>query len=253
MLSESRASARASWGSDNGGRLRSAYGEKVTSRPYDRLKSLPGLADGEDMTTPSLTPAAGPTGSRKPSTEHLVLGVVLLVVLAAGAWFLTHRGSSTPPVATVLPKPAATSAAPASVAPTAVTPAAKPAASKVARAAFLKAGNKICATMNARQKALGDLPATTAAQADFLAKNVQLSVRALAQLRALKGPAGDAARLKTMFADVAKTNALGLAAQKRLAAGDQTGAYKVMEQVGDVADKANAAFKAYGLTVCAES
>lgn len=199
---------------------------------------------------PTLTPAEPTTPTSKISREHLVLGAILaVVVLGAAAWFLLKGGSGATATPKTMPgKPAATTTAAPAVA---VVPVAKKPVVTAQKAAFLKAGNKICTTMNAQEKALGNFPSTTtAAEAKFLAKSVAYTSHALARLRALHAPAGDAAKLKVMYADVAHLNALGAGAERALLAGNKPAAAKLMDQIAAAGDKANAAFNAYGLTVC---
>jgi hypothetical protein len=202
------------------------------------------------MTTPTLTPAEPTSRTSKISREHLVLGAILaVVVIGAAAWFLTKGGGGGTAAPQALPtKPAAVTAT--TTPPAAVVPVAKKPAVTAKKAAFLKAGNKICTTMNAKENALGEEPTTPAAEAKFLAKTASYTARALAQLRALHAPAGDAARLKTMFNDVVRLNGLTASAGKALLAGDKKTAEGLLNKVPAAARKANAAFNAYGLTVC---
>jgi hypothetical protein len=201
------------------------------------------------MTIPTMTPAEPTTTSTsKISREQLVLGAILaVIVIGAAAWFLLKGGGGSPGPTAQPTKPAATTTV---AAPVVVAPVAKKPAITAKKAAYLKAGNKICTTMNAKENALGEEPTTPAAEAKFLAKTASYTARALAQLRALHAPAGDAARLKTMFNDVVRLNGLTASAGKALLAGDKKTAEGLLNKVPAAARKANAAFNAYGLTVC---
>jgi hypothetical protein len=211
------------------------------------------------MTTPSLPtdPETAPT-SRKPSVEHIVLGVVLIaVLLGAGGWLVLRGGSSSstatkPPAAAPQNRPAVAALAEPGVTASPVKPlkAHKPAAKPLSKAAYLKAGNKICDKMNSAQKALGDFPASAKAQAAFFGKVFVITEHARKQLKALRAPTAGAAKMAKLYVQVAKLDATGKAAGKALAAGKATQAKQLEATLVTQSNKANASFNAYGLTSC---
>jgi hypothetical protein len=171
----------------------------------------------------------------------LPIPALLAIALTAGC----GSSSGAKPTALVTTAPVATTAA---SAPAPVT--APRAAISAKKAAFLKAGNKICTTMNAKTDALGSFPAKGAAQSAFLLKTVAVDEHALKQLRALKTPAGDAAKVKALYAEIAKLDTLAKSAAKDLKAGNSAAGNALITKAAGVGDKANADYIAYGLTVC---
>jgi hypothetical protein len=229
------------------------------------LKFLAVRADGTAMTVPpmpDLPSSPPPSGEKsgkksgKPSVEHIVLGAVLLVVLAVGGWFLLKAGSSAKTTSTATEpatsRPTAAAGAYASpksvltLKPTTIT------LVPMTKAAYLKAGNKICAKMNAAGKALGDFPSEPKAQAAFALKTVTITEHARKLLMALPAPADSAAKLASFYVDVAKADATTKALAKALTAGNTVQAKALEQKLGSQGDKANAEFTAYGLTVCGE-
>lgn len=204
------------------------------------------------MTMPTLAPPEPSTPTSRFSREHLVLGAILaVVVIGAAAWFLLKGGSGSAAPLVQPTKPAATTTPAVPVLPAAVVPVVKKPVVSAKKAAYLKAGNKICTTMNAQERALGDLPTkNTAAEAKYLARTEVYATQALARLRALHAPAGDAVKLKKIYADAAHVNALGTSAEKDLLAGKKPAADKVLNTLVAASIKLNAEFNAYGLSVC---
>lgn len=200
------------------------------------------------MALPSTTPT-DPPGRGKPSTEHVVLGVVLAVVLIAAGWFLLKPGSG--PAAKAAARPVTPAAAPASVAPVVATPTAKPlTAAQTRKAVFFKAANAICARKVAALNALGPQPAQPKQAAILMAKGLAISEHALAALRSLHPPLAEQARLKLLYEQVAMINAFGAGAEIDLKAGDVKAARIVLAAMAAKSIKTKAAFHAYGLTSC---
>ena len=191
----------------------------------------------------------------KPSVEHIVLGAVLVVVLAVGGWFLLKPGGSA--------KPTKTTAAPNFSRPSAAAQGDQPQAAPglslkpttftlvpMTRKAYLKAGNKICARMNAATKALGDFPTGTKAQAAFVTRTFTITEKARKLLVALPAPEDSAAKLASYYVVMAKADGVGKSLAKSLTAGDTAKAAALEKQLAKVSAKGNAEFNAYGLTVC---
>jgi len=115
---------------------------------------------------------------------------------------------------------------------------------------FLASGNAICGTMNTKPAAVPTPGDTAAAQAAYLDQQVALTQDALTQLRALPEPAGQAAALQSLFAKVDTLITLGEQESAALNAGNLAVADQIDSQASTATDAANAAFNAYGLTVC---
>ena len=196
-----------------------------------------------DPAPPSVTPAASGS-ARRPSVEHLVLGAVLLaVVIGAALWFL-HGSSSSSAAAK---PPVAAAAKPTGIAHVVPAVAAVPVSPQ--KAAFLRAGNKICTTMNAQQNALGK-PATAADLVPLFSKTLVITEAALTKLEKLKEPAGDKAQLKALWKGLANLNVMGGLALSDLKSGNGAYAQSAMAELDRQGDLLNTAFNAYGLTVC---
>lgn len=195
-----------------------------------------------------------PESAGRPSVEHIVLGAVLLVVLVVGGWFLLKPGSSakTPSAATrsAAFRPAAASGAYASPKPVVPLKPTRIALVPMTKAAYLKAGNKICAKMNAGVKALGDFPSEPKAQAAFVLKTYKINEHARKLLTALPAPADSAAKLASYYGAIATMDGTGKALAKALIAGNTDRAKALEQKLSAQGAKANAEFIAYGLTVC---
>ena len=202
----------------------------------------------------------------RPSVEHIVLGGVLLVVLVVGGWFLLKPGGTTksgsPATGPLTDRPA--EAANAYASPKANLPHAKPLKPSkptklgqitlvpMKKAAYLKAGNKICAKMNAGTKALGDYPSEPKAQAAFVVKTFAITEHARKLLVALPAPAASAAKLAVYYGEIAKMDATGKALAAALTAGKADEAKALAQKLATQSTKANAEFTAYGLTACGQ-
>jgi len=119
------------------------------------------------------------------------------------------------------------------------------------KVAYIAKANAICATMNARTKALGR-PGRDVAQAIRASEESRaIAAQALRQLRALPAPPADAAALERIYS---KVDAL-IADYPRLSAALRTGRRAAIvsaaTQFATDGQAANAASKSYGLTVCA--
>jgi hypothetical protein len=104
--------------------------------------------------------------------------------------------------------------------------------------------------MNAKQEAVPSPGTSAAAQAAYLDQQIAINKDALAQLRALAEPPADAAAMQALFAQL--DGLIGLAQQESAAirAGNKTRADQIDAQLTTATDAANAAYRAYGLTVC---
>ena len=186
-------------------------------------------------------------------------------MLVVGGWFLLKPGSSAKPTSTangpLTTRPAEASgayASPKSQGALHSTKAAKRtkpgrvALVPMTKAAYLKAGNKICTKMNAATKALGDFPSEPKAQAAFVVKNFTITEHARKQLMALPAPAKSAAKLAAFYGDVGKVDATGKALAAALTAGNADKAKALEQKLAAQSTKANAEFTAYGLTVCGQ-
>ncbi|BEP12319.1 hypothetical protein acdb102_06300 [Acidothermaceae bacterium B102] len=197
-----------------------------------------------------------PKKSGKPSVEHIVLGAVLVVVLAVGGFFLLKPGSSASTAkaaaAPTVDRPAtAALAEPGAVAKpvTALKPTKAP-LTPMTKPAYLKAGNKICARMNAATKKLGDFPSDTKAQVVYINKNYAITEHARKLLVALPAPTVSAVKLAGYYKEVAALDGTAKAAAKALAAGDTAKAGALESKLAKQSAKTNAEFVAYGLTTC---
>jgi hypothetical protein len=199
----------------------------------------------------------------RPSVEHIVLASVLLVVLAVGGWFLLKPGApakvASPPAGALAGRPAAASGAYAS--PKAHPTLGKPSKptklgrvplAPMTKAAYLKAGNKICTKMNAGTKALGDYPSDPRAQAAFVVKTFAITERALKQLLALPAPAAGATKLAGYYTEIGAMDSTGKALAAALTAGKTDAAKALAQKLASQSTKANAEFTAYGLTACGQ-
>lgn len=192
----------------------------------------------------------------KISVEHIVLGAVLVVVLAIGGWFLLRPGASTASAqkgvepAASRPTEAANADLPQTSAPVLPLKPTKFDLVPMTKKAYLAAGNKICARMNAGTKALGDFPAAPKAEAAFVTKTVAITEKARKLLVALPAPTASAAKLAAYYGDIAKLDAIGRSLAKSLVAGDTAKAKALEQKLATQSDKANAEFTAFGLTVC---
>jgi hypothetical protein len=156
-------------------------------------------------------------------------------VLVAGAVLLAACGKS--------PAPTGTTTGTAS--PALSPPATKP--------AFIKAGNDICTSMNTQMNAV-PTAATDASQAlSELQSQLTILKTGITHLKALPEPPGDTATIQAIFTKVDATTTLLNQAITAYLAGDTTQGDTLEAQVTTSGNAANAAFNAYGLTVCGQS
>ncbi len=123
------------------------------------------------------------------------------------------------------------------------------------RKAFIAKGNAICKRVNDRLNALAKPgpDATLSETADFVDRSADNIARGLRELEALPVPKGDEAKLEAIFRSnkTVVANAYGLAADFRAGA-DPAYLEQSLDKFRAEGDAANAAFRIYGLSVCAE-
>lgn len=181
---------------------------------------------------------------------------LLLAVALTGAACAKKSASSGHATGSVTPLAPSPSVSPSAVRPVHSAPAApsapapKPAAT-ISKAAFLAQANAICTTMNTQQSALPD-PTTSAQALDELHQAAAITQDAVARLRALPEPAGDAPTLQAAFAKVDAVNASAQREIAAIAAGNTALAQQIDNQTTALNDTANQAFNAYGMTVCGQ-
>ena len=120
------------------------------------------------------------------------------------------------------------------------------------KAAYLKAGNRICAKMNAGTKALGRLPER--AQGPGCLRGEDLCDHR-ARPQAADGaarPGDSAAKLAAYYVEVGKLDGTGKALAAALTAGKTDKAKTLEQKLAAQSTKANAEFTAYGLTACGQ-
>lgn len=231
------------------------------------LNVAPQPADDPSMTMPPLSalpsvppptgPPPGEKAARRPSVEHIILGVVLaVVVLGAAGWFLLKPGSSTstaarspvsPAAATV--RPTATTVAPAAKAVRTAVP--KPAKGHaLTKVAYVKAGNAVCAALTKDIAKLGRFPDGKAG-GPYVTKVVRLIQGAQTRFGKLRAPAKDAGTLQKIRTTVAHQVALDKQLATALGHGDQQQITSLARPLDITLARLTAEYRAYGLVACA--
>jgi hypothetical protein len=150
-------------------------------------------------------------------------------------------------------------AAPTTAAPATTTTGGAPATTTTTidvKAAFLKNGNAICATMNNKQKALDahypNGPQTPSQLVSYVTQVSGYMEDSLKGLKALQQPPGDAATLAAMYADVQQLIDLAHQLVAAASAGQMSKAEQLANQIDSFTTTTNTKFNSYGLTVCGE-
>lgn len=133
------------------------------------------------------------------------------------------------------------------------SPAAQPTTAET-KADYIARGNAVCDTFTQKQSALPTPSGSALADvAPYIDQNVTLATDLLAQLKAIPQPAGDSAALQDVFTKFQAT--LDLLKQEAAAAhaNNQSTFDTLDTQLNTSGDASNAAFNAYGLTVCGAS
>lgn len=177
------------------------------------------------MVTKNITPI-DVAPEHKSGLGRAVLGAVLIAAIVATGFSIAKHGS-------------------------AKAGAAKTSASKaVTLTGYLSAGNKICATMNSANKALGPFPSTLAGEATHMRNLLAVSTHALTRLEALPKPTEQAPDLSRVLADFAQLNTLGASAEQAMASGDGALAGARLDALASQSGRVNAELNEVGLTVC---
>jgi hypothetical protein len=118
------------------------------------------------------------------------------------------------------------------------------------KAVYIAKANAICATMNARTKALGRPGPDIAAAVRASDKSGVIAAQALRQLRALPAPPTEAAALERIYSKVDAVIADYPSLSAALRTGRRAAIQSAATQLGADGKAANAASNAYGLTSC---
>jgi hypothetical protein len=160
---------------------------------------------------------------------HKVLGALMMVVVLWAGWVMLKPSASTPRA-------------------TAGVAVGKPAVSPMTR--FATSGAAVCAGLNTQVKALGAYPKGAKAQAVWLRKDLAYQAAAIKAIKALHPPAIAAAKLRTLYAQEAAMNKVGLLAVKDLRTGHPKAAAAQLAKVNARSTKVSAAYVSAGLPTC---
>jgi hypothetical protein len=118
------------------------------------------------------------------------------------------------------------------------------------KAAYIAKANAICATMNARTRALGRPGPDVATAIRVGDESAAIAAQALRRLRALPAPPADAAALERIYSKVDAVIADYPRVSAALRTGRRAAIVSAATQLGTDGRAANAASNSYGLTVC---